>query len=94
MDQTLSPYVHSLLAIQGLLRFYGTRIETEIWYPIVERVINITDRTPLERPTLRWEDNIKMDQKVGWGGMDWTDLAQDKESWRALVNAVMNLRVP
>jgi len=94
MDQTLSPYVHSLLAKQELLRFYGNRIETEIWCPIVKRVINITDTTSLERPRRRWEDNIKMDQKVGWGGMDWIDLAQDKYSWRALVNAVMNLRFP
>jgi hypothetical protein len=50
---------------------------------------------PLERPRQRWEDNIKMDlQEVGCGGMDWVDLAQDSDRWRALVNAVMNLRVP
>jgi hypothetical protein len=51
-------------------------------------------RRPLGRPRRRWEDNIKMDlQEVGWG-MDWIELAQDKDRWRALVNAVMNLRVP
>ena len=49
----------------------------------------------LERPRRRWEDNIKMGlQEVGCGGMDWIDLAQDRNRWRALVNAVMNLRVP
>jgi hypothetical protein len=49
----------------------------------------------LERPRCRWEDNIKIDfQELGCGGMDWIELAQDRESWRALVNAVMNLRVP
>ena len=48
---------------------------------------------PLGRPRRRWEDNIKTDlQKVGWGGMDWMELAQDKDRWRAPVNAVMNLR--
>ena len=49
----------------------------------------------LGRPRRRWDDNIKMDlQKVGCGGMDWSDLVQDRDSWRALVTAVMNLRVP
>jgi hypothetical protein len=51
-------------------------------------------KRPLGRPRRRWEDNIKMDlQEVGCGGMDWNDLAQDTDRWRALVNAVMNLRV-
>jgi hypothetical protein len=48
----------------------------------------------LGRPKRRWEDNIKMDfQEVGCGGMDWIELAQDRDRWRVLVNAVMNLRV-
>ena len=52
-------------------------------------------KRPFGRPRSRWEDNIKMDlQEVGCGGMDWIDLAPDRERWRALVNAVMNLRVP
>ena len=52
-------------------------------------------RRPLTRPRLRWEENIKMDlQEVGWEDMDWIDLAEDRERWRALLNAVMNLRVP
>jgi hypothetical protein len=52
-------------------------------------------RRSLGRPRLRWEDNIKIDlQNVGWGGMDWIVMAQDRDRWRALVNAVMNLRVP
>jgi len=52
-------------------------------------------KRPLGRPRHRWEDNIKMDlREVGCGGMEWIDLAQDRDRWRALVNAVMNLRVP
>jgi len=43
----------------------------------------------------RWEDNIKMDlQEVGWGGMDWVDLAQERDRWQALVNVGMNSWVP
>jgi hypothetical protein len=51
-------------------------------------------KRPLGRPRHRWEDNNKMDlQEVGWG-MDSIDLAHEGDSWRAVVNAVMNLRVP
>ena len=50
---------------------------------------------PLGRPRHRWEDNIKMGlREVGWVGIEWIDLAQDRDSWRALVNAVMNFWVP
>jgi hypothetical protein len=53
------------------------------------------ERRPLGRIRRRWEDNIKMDlREVAWGGMDWINLAEDRDRWRALVNAVMNLRVP
>jgi hypothetical protein len=52
-------------------------------------------RRPLGRPRHRWEYHIKMDlQEVGWGGVDWIELAQDRDRWWVLVNVVMNLRVP
>jgi hypothetical protein len=52
-------------------------------------------KRPLGRPRHRWVDNIEMDLgEIGWGSMDWIDLAQDRDQWRALVNSVMNIRVP
>jgi hypothetical protein len=52
-------------------------------------------KRPLGRHRPRWEDNIKADlREIEWGGMDWIDLTQDRDQWRALVNTVMNLRVP
>jgi hypothetical protein len=52
-------------------------------------------KRPLGRPRYRWEDNIKMDlQEVGCGSIGWIELAQDRDRWRTLVNAVVNFRVP
>jgi hypothetical protein len=51
-------------------------------------------KRPLGSPRRRWEDNIRIDlREIGWGGMDWIDLGQDRDQWRALVNTIMNLRV-
>jgi hypothetical protein len=52
-------------------------------------------KRPLGRPRRRWVDNIKMElREIEWDGMDWIDLAQDRDQWRALVNTVINLQVP
>jgi len=52
-------------------------------------------KRPLGRPRCRWEDNVKVDlQEVGWGDINWIDLAQDRDRRLVLVKAVMNLRVP
>jgi hypothetical protein len=52
-------------------------------------------KRPQGRPRCRWVENINIDlREIGWDGMDWIGLAQDRDQWRALVNMVMNLRVP
>jgi hypothetical protein len=52
-------------------------------------------KRPIGRQRRRWVDNIKIDlREIGWDGADWIDLAQDRDQWRALVNMLMNLRVP
>jgi hypothetical protein len=67
--------------------------EKRIAYRNLKR--NPEGKRPLGRPRCRWEDDIKMDfREIGWGGMDWIDLAQDRNQLRALVNTVINLRVP
>jgi hypothetical protein len=56
---------------------------------------NRREKRPLGRPRRMWMDNIKMELgEIGWGDVDWIGLAQDRDKWRALVNAVMNLGVP
>jgi hypothetical protein len=53
------------------------------------------EKRQVGRPKSRWKDNIKMDlREIGWDGMNWFDLAQDRDQWRAFVNTAMNLRVP
>jgi hypothetical protein len=58
-------------------------------------VRKLEGKRPLGKPRHRWVDNIKIDlREIGWDGMNWIDLAEDRDQWRALVNTVMNLRVP
>jgi hypothetical protein len=56
---------------------------------------NPEQKRPLGRPSRRWVDNIKIDRReIGWDGLNWIDLAQDRDQWRALVSMVTNLPVP
>jgi hypothetical protein len=58
-------------------------------------VRNPDGKRPLGRPRRRWEDNIRMDiREIGWGDVEWINLDQDRDQWRARVSTVMNLRVP
>jgi hypothetical protein len=67
------------------------RERRDVYWVLVRK---LEGKRPPGRPRPRWEDNIKMGlREVGCGGIDWIELAQDRERWRALVNAVMNLRV-
>jgi hypothetical protein len=96
--------LHNLYSSPSIIRMIKSRrmkwaghiarmVEKRNEYRIL--VGNPEGKRPLGRPRRRWMDNIKMDLRViGWDGMDWTVVAQDREQWRALVNTVMNLRVP
>jgi hypothetical protein len=58
-------------------------------------VVKPEGKRPLGKARRRWVDNIKMNlTEIGWDGVDWIDMAQDRDQWRALVNTVLNLRVP
>jgi hypothetical protein len=73
-------------------RAYSTNGENRNAY----RILGMPEgKRSLGRPRRRWVDNVKMDVRdIEWDGMDWIDLAQDRDQWRALVNTVMNLQVP
>jgi hypothetical protein len=72
---------------------FTIKLSTRNAYRIL--VEKLEEKRPLGRPRHRWEDNIRMDlREIEWGGMDWVDLAQDRDQRRALVNTVMNLQVP
>jgi hypothetical protein len=67
--------------------------ETRIAYRILEG--KPEGKRPLGRPRCMWMDNVEIDlREIGWDGMDWIDLVQDSDQWRALVNMLMNLRFP
>jgi hypothetical protein len=74
-------------------RAFSTNWETRNAYRIL--VGKSEGKRPLRRPRCRWMDHTKMDlREVGCDGINWIDLAQNRDQWRALVNTVMNLRVP
>jgi len=77
------------------MRWAGHIAHTWEWRGVYRGLVGKPEgKRPLGRPSRRWEDNIKMDiQEEGCGGMDWIELAQDRNRWRALVNVVMSLRV-
>jgi hypothetical protein len=104
-QETVSTFkLHSLYASPSIIRMIKSRRMR--WAGHVARmgekrnayrilVGNPEGKSPLGRPRRRWVDNIKMDiRETGWDGGDWIDLAQDRDQWKALVNVVMNLRVP
>jgi len=79
------------------VEFYSKNKFEKLVHLVVYRVLlgKPEGRRPLRRPRSRWMDNIRIDlQEVGCGYMDWIGLAQDRDRWRTLVSAVMNLRVP
>ena len=94
-DIYIYTYIHSLLIFYYLYSFHHLARMGEGRSVCRVLVGKPEGKRPLGRTRRRWQDNIIMDlQEVCCGGMDWIDLAQNKDSWRALVNAVMNLLVP
>jgi hypothetical protein len=84
---------HHQVKVDAMGRACSTNGEKRNAYRIL--VGRPEEKRPLGRPRRIREDNIRIDlREIGWGVMDWIDLAQDRDQWRALMNTVMNLRVP
>jgi hypothetical protein len=100
----LNKELHGLYSSPGIVRLIKARRMR--WAEHVARIGEVRGaykimvgkpegRRPVGRPRCRWEDNIKIDlREIGFGDVDWISLAQDRDRWRALVNTVMDLRVP
>jgi hypothetical protein len=89
-------FVQLLVIVQNIIFLYSFSwvIPRCLNYMCLVLVRRPDGKRPLGRPRSRWRSNIKVGlEEVGWGGMDWSAVAQDRDRWRALVNAVMNLRV-
>jgi len=94
-DLYYSPYIVQVIKLRKMrwvwhvVHMGESRVVYWVW------VGKFEGKRPFGRPMHRWKDNIKMDlQEVGCEGMDWIDVAQDREKWQALANVVMNLQVP
>jgi hypothetical protein len=97
----LLPFSPEHFSSRLLFKNIKIRIYKTIILPVIKRnayrilVGTLEGKSPLERPRRRWVDNIKMDlREIGWDGVGWFDLVQDRYQWRARLNTVMNLRVP
>jgi len=99
----LNEELRDLYALPNIVRVVKLRRMRWAWHMArmgegrgVHRVVvgKPEGKSPLGRPRRRWEDNIKMDLREVGGVGDWMELAQDRDRWRALVNTVMNVRVP
>jgi len=93
-DLYSSPNIVRMIKLRMRLAGYVARVgeKRDVYRVLVGKP---EGKRPLGRPSRRWEDNIKMHlQERRCGGMDWTDLAQDRDKWRVLVNAVMSIRFP
>ena len=90
-----NPLTHGRYLPTSVFSNVSCRLSCKVYLYVLYNSCKPEGKRPLRRPRRRWVDNIRMDlQEVGCGYVDWTGLAQDRDSWRTLVSAVMNLRVP
>jgi hypothetical protein len=87
---------HKSFSVGNILKIYSPIILPAVLYGCETSSLTMEEGQRLRKTqAMRWEDNIQRDnQEVGWGGMDWIHLAQEKDRWRSTVNVITNLRVP